>query len=94
MSPRTIIPFLQIIVTLLVILGGYFWRIMTKIQTICIEEAHITPWLVWLSWLEHGTIKKGLGVQFPVGAHAKDTCSIPGPDVYNPWAGHIQEVNN
>ena len=40
------------------------------------------PWRVWLSWLEHHPVAKGLRVLFPVRAQAWAMGSIPSQGVY------------
>ena len=54
----------------------------------------IWPWPVCLSLLEHFSIREGLRVQFLVKAHAWVLDLIPGPGVYDPLSGHIQEATN
>ena len=53
---------------------------------------YVSPWQVWLSWLEQSPVTKRLQVRFQVRAHACVAGLILGPGMYNPRSRHVGKV--
>ena len=52
------------------------------------------PWPVWLSWLEHCPMTKGLQVLFLVRAHVWMAGLIPSLGAHDPRFGRTREAAN